>query len=139
MDMTMASTWIRSEWAKTTGRATRRGKRKPSATLSPISAFDSHPGREKWCPHQRPKEEKKVGEGGRWGGAQRVSSRARKRTYAHDDEEAGQEASEVEDGGAGALDEVVRVCAATTDPVGHGGENVGGDDKQWVVDAPEGA
>jgi hypothetical protein len=60
-------------------------------------------------------------------------------TNAHDDKEGGAEAAEVEDGAAGALDKVIGVGAARGDPVGDGGEDVGGDDEEGVVVVPEGA
>lgn len=74
------------------------------------------------------RKEKRVREGG-WG----------ELTHAHDDKEAGKEAADIEDGGAGALDKVVRVGAAAADPVGHGRDDVGGDDEQRKVRVEEGA
>lgn len=70
---------------------------------------------------------------------QELERERRKRTHAHDDKEAGAEAAEVEDGGAGALDKVVGVGAAAADPVGDGGDDVGGDDEQGEVGMEEGA
>jgi hypothetical protein len=58
---------------------------------------------------------------------------------AHDNKETGKEAAEIQDGGAGALYKVIGVGAAAADPVGNRGKDVGGDDKQRVVDLEEGA
>lgn len=79
------------------------------------------------------REDVRGGEGGRnEGGRER-------RTDSHDDKESREEAPEVQHGGAGALDEVVGVGAAAADPVGHGGEDVGGDDEEGQVLLEEGA
>lgn len=69
----------------------------------------------------------------------RVDSGGRKHTNAHNHKEASEEAPEVEDGGAGALDEIVGIGTAAADPVGDGGDDIGGDDEERVVDLPEGA
>lgn len=61
------------------------------------------------------------------------------RTHSHDNKETGTEAAKVEDGAAGALDKVIRVGTAAADPVGHGGQHVGGDDEQGEVRVEEGA
>lgn len=61
------------------------------------------------------------------------------RTHSHHDEEACEEATEVEDGGAGALDEVIGVCASAADPVGDWGDHVCSDHKEWVVHLEQGA
>lgn len=58
---------------------------------------------------------------------------------AHHDQEPGAEPAQVEDGGARALDKVVGVGAVGAYPVGHRGEDVGGDDEEGVVFGVEGA
>lgn len=59
--------------------------------------------------------------------------------HAHDNKEAGKEAPQVKNSSAGALDKVIRVGAVAADPVGNGGDHIGGDDEQGVVDLPQGA
>lgn len=59
------------------------------------------------------------------------------RTDSHDDQEAGAEAAEVQDGAPGALDEVIRVGPAAADPVGQRREDVGADDEQGIVHLEE--
>lgn len=60
-------------------------------------------------------------------------------TNSHYHKEACDEAAEVEDGISRALDKVVWVGDAATDPVRHGRNHVGRDDEQRVVDLPQGA
>lgn len=55
-------------------------------------------------------------------------------SYPHHNQKAGEEAAEVQDAIAGALDEVVRVGAARSNPVGYGSQHVGGNDQQRIVD-----
>jgi hypothetical protein len=57
----------------------------------------------------------------------------------HHHEKAGEETPEVQDSSAGALDEVIGVRATSADPVGYGGEDIGGDNKERVVHLEEGA
>lgn len=66
-------------------------------------------------------------------------SKERQLTNSHHHEKAGEETPEVQDSSAGALDEVIGVRATSADPVGYGGEDIGGDNKERVVHLEEGA
>lgn len=60
-------------------------------------------------------------------------------TNSHHHKESSQEPPQVEHRGARTLDKVIRVGAATADPVGDGRDHIGRDDEERVVDLPEGA
>lgn len=45
---------------------------------------------------------------------------------------------EVQDSSVGVFDEVIGVCVMFVDLVGYGGEDIGGDNKEWVVYFEEG-
>lgn len=55
------------------------------------------------------------------------------RTDSHDDQEAGAEAAEIQNGVPGALDEVVRVRPAAADPVRQRREDIGSNDQQGII------
>lgn len=62
--------------------------------------------------------------------------RGEERTNAHDNQEAGQEATEVDNGAARALHEVIWVGGAAAGPVWQRGNNVGRNDQQREVVVP---
>lgn len=76
-------------------------------------------------------------QGGADDSAQEREKERKKHTNAHHDEKPSAEPAQVQDGVAGALDEVVRVGEAAAHPVGQRRQHVRGHDQQRVVDAPQ--